>query len=155
MPGVKGRSGRRPKPTAVLKATGGYRKDRHGNRLDTVAAVGKPQKPDGLSPIQSALWDDVVDNLPEGVLGSIDTIGLTCLVDWYGIYCTLMDRVEEDITDLQMQRSASKVWRCFHQIALDYGLTPSSRARLQIPPRQSDTESNFEAIIARMGGRPT
>lgn len=42
MPGVKGRSGRRPIPTAILLAQGTYRPDRHGNRID---APGQPMGP--------------------------------------------------------------------------------------------------------------
>ena len=66
-------AGRPPKPTSVLKASGGFRKDRHGDREHTAESGMAIEKPAWLAGDASDFWDR---NLPKleamGILDGID-----------------------------------------------------------------------------------
>jgi hypothetical protein len=138
MPGQKGRSGRKRKPTAQHIADGTYQKCRHENRADNVPADGWPEKPGGLSPMQEKLWDDVTTCLPSQCLGKIDTAGLRDMVRLYGIYCDLISLVEQDPSDSSTVNTMCKVFDRFWKYAQDYGLTAVARSRLDAPIENRD-----------------
>lgn len=153
MPGKKGRSGgHNKKPTAVLKAEGTYRPDRHGRNGDNVPADGWPEKPAGLTPMQERLWDDVVTYLPASCLGSLDTASLRDMVRLYGIYTDLLSLVEQDPTDQKTLNACFKAFDRFWKYAQDYGLTPVARSRLQVP-KNSDDDNPLEALKKLMESR--
>ena len=150
MPGVKGRSGgKNRKPTAALKKEGGYRESRHGGRADAVCNVGNLKKPDNITDMQSELWDAVVETLPKGLLGKIDSPMLLGLVRWYEVYSRAMTILEQDPSDTDAMNQAGKAWDRFWRTASEFGIGPSNRARLQAPPQDTNDENPFHAILSR------
>lgn len=154
MPGVKGQrsGGRNRKTTAELEASGGVRRGRHANRADIVGASGSPKKPRGLSAKQKQLWDAVVDVMPEAALGSADTSVMTEMCRWFGVYLKSMDKLEKDPQDYKLMTATVKAWQEFRKVAMDYGLTPQSRAAIKVPQKGDDEESPFEQVLNRMKG---
>jgi P27 family predicted phage terminase small subunit len=72
MPGVKGRSGRRPLPTAVKELRGNPSR-RDLNEQEPQADRGRPEIPPGLSEVAKAEWESIVPKLEQlGVLSRID-----------------------------------------------------------------------------------
>lgn len=132
--------GRKPKPTALLKAQGTYDASRHKNRLE---AEGIPTQP----AIQSAneTFDWLVDKLDRlGVVADVDAMALQMLADAWEDYQVarnvikdqgptystttaqgdLMWRPRPEV--LMMNQSWSKVEKMMTQ----FGLTASSRAKI-------------------------
>ena len=156
MVGVQGRSGgRNRKTTAEHKLNGSYRADRHGGRIDGADAAGDPRKPGDLSPLQSSLWDAIVDHLPDGVVGALDSASLMALVRWYGIYADLMSQVEQNPGDTKLMSQATKAWDRFYRLGQDYGLTPNARAQLRaVPSATNDEPDPFKELLLRQGCDP-
>lgn len=146
MPGVKGRSGRKRKPAAVAKADGSFKEYRHGDRLDV--APNDLERPEGLTTMQSDLWDAVVQTLPAGVLGKIDSPMLLGLVRWYEVYSRAMSVLESDPSDAAAMKQAGNAWDRFWRTASEFGIGPSNRARLQAP-QDTKEENPFQAILSR------
>ncbi|MCP4889311.1 MAG: P27 family phage terminase small subunit [Planctomycetaceae bacterium] len=153
MVGVPGRSGgRNRKTTAEHKLNGSYHPDRHGGRIDGADAAGDPRKPDDLSPLQSSLWDAIVDHLPDGVVGVLDSASLTALVRRYVISADLTSRVEQNLGDTKLMSQATKAWDRFDQLGQDYGLTPNARAQLgAVPSATNDEPDPFKELLLRQG----
>ena len=138
---VNKRGGHNRKSSSVLKAEGGYRADRHSERIDAqIEPKGKPRKPRGLENYQKKLWDDIVSTFPVAALGDIDTTMLTELLAWYGRY--------KNADELQDQ---CKAWDRFAKLATEYGLTPSSRAALKFHDKTPE-EDHFENLLDRFKG---
>ena len=68
------------KSTAEHQRDGRYRKERHANRLDNVAGVGLPKRPDWLNDGQAAVWSMVAECLPPKVLSMMDGPMMEALV---------------------------------------------------------------------------
>lgn len=140
MAGKKGSSGRPPKPTEVLKNQGTFRGDRHARRSDTARVSGVPQKPVGLTPQQDFIWNEVVSFLPPESLGSIDTTIMRDMLRWYAVYSESMSMLEQDIENKNLRTTATAAWDRFIKLAVEYGMTPVARARLQL--NGADEESS-------------
>ena len=75
--------GRKPKPTAMLKAADTYRKDRHEERLEV---QGRPELPTYQSAEETFHW--LVKHLDDlGVVAELDAIALQMLSDAWEDYC--------------------------------------------------------------------
>ena len=133
--------GKKPMPTAMLKANGTYEPGKHGNRLE---ADGTPTAP----AIQSAneTFDWLVQKLDDlGVVAEIDGMALQMLADAWEDYQVqravikehgptystttaqgdLMFRPRPEV--LMMNQSWAKVEKMMTQ----FGLTASSRAKIE------------------------
>lgn len=133
MPGRKGQrsGGHNAKTTAQHKADGTYQPCRHSERADNAAAIGKPEKPDWLSEQQNAIWDEVVDYLPDGCVGRADTVVLREMVRIYEIYTLSMALWQQMPIDKDARLAATAAWDRFWRIVQDFGGTPVARTRLQ------------------------
>lgn len=105
--------------------------------MDNAEVTGSPEKPCGLTKVQEEFWEAIVNHLPDGAVGYIDTVPLRELVRWYGVYADLMSMLEQDPTDQGTLRSAKMAWDTVYRLAGDFGLTPAARAKLMIPKGQS------------------
>ena len=117
-------SGGQPKPTATLKLEGGYRDDRHGDRVDQVVVGDKPRKPQHLKGPAATAWKHLVETTPEGVYGEQDTEVLTAYCEAWGKYRAAADAGED-----------AKMWRAlqhFIKLAGKVGAGPVDRTRLAI-----------------------
>lgn len=129
-------SGRRPKSTAHLQLHGGYRADRHGNRVDSKAA-GRPERPKGLSKPAQWLWDLVVNELAAlGVVKKLDTAHLWSMCEMWGLYRESMKLALAAPTNKDARIAAVSYLAAFEAAAAKCGLTPADRAKLTATPEQ-------------------
>jgi hypothetical protein len=80
--------GRPPKPTALLKLQGTFRKHRHANRKDDIVALpelrGLPP-PIDMPPAQAEIWTDILSRTPPGMAARLD-------YELFRRYVELLDR---------------------------------------------------------------
>lgn len=139
---------RRPKPTAQHIAEGTYRKHRHANRGDAVTAPGFPVMPDGLTPAQTRLWDQVTQNLPPGSLGSVDEAGLNELCSVYQMMLEAKAQTDADVCDKDARIAYTAYFDRFMRLYTEYGGTPAARTKMQLPKNPADDEVDpFEEYL--------
>lgn len=134
--------GRKPKPTAILKAQGTFDPSRHKNRLE---ADGTPSAPT----IQSAneTFEYLVKKLDDlGVVAEIDAMALQMLADAWEDYQVARNVIKEQgptysTTTAQgdlMWRPRPEVlmmnqsWAKVEKMMVQFGLTASSRAKISV-----------------------
>jgi len=132
--------GRKPKPTALLKAQGTYDASRHKNRLE---AEGIPVVPSVQSASETFDW--LVRKLDElGVVAEVDAMALQMLADAWEDYQVARNVIKEHgptytTTTAQgdlMWRPRPEVsmmnasWSKIEKMMTQFGLTASSRAKI-------------------------
>ena len=134
--------GRKPKPTALLKAQGTFDASRHKNRLE---ADGIPSVP----AVQSAneTFDWLVKKLDDlGVVADVDGMALQMLADAWEDYQVARNVIKEQgptysTTTAQgdlMWRPRPEVlmmnqsWAKVEKMMVQFGLTASSRAKISV-----------------------
>ena len=147
-----GKRGPKPKTIAERKADGTrIQKDRHAGRIDSVHIGGLPDPQLNLTDRQSRFYSVLVDNMPKGVLTSIDTMGMEELLRWYEVYSVLMDKLQESPSDPALMTQTKKAFDSFFKIADRYGWTPGARADIKLPEGYQESDPQAD-IIARMAG---
>ena len=146
MAGVKGKSGRKAKPKAVLELRGSrWAKDRIEVALPPES--GPPPCPHWLEPRAKQTWHRLVKVLHEmRIVGSIDQAAL-------GRYCTLFWRWRDAETRLDTLKDVtSRTYTSLARVTLDYaamllrletefGMTPSARAALGLTLAKAATHA--------------
>jgi P27 family predicted phage terminase small subunit len=134
--------GKKPMPTAMLKANGTYEPGKHGQRLE---ADGTPSAPT----IQSAneTFEYLVKKLDDlGVVAEIDAMALQMLADAWEDYQVARNVIKEQgptysTTTAQgdlMWRPRPEVlmmnqsWAKVEKMMVQFGLTASSRAKISV-----------------------
>jgi P27 family predicted phage terminase small subunit len=133
--------GRKPKPTAILKAQGTYDASRHKNRLE---ADGTPAQPSVQSADDTFEW--LVKKLDDlGVVAEVDAMALQMLADAWEDYQVARNVIKEhgptySTTTAQgdlMWRPRPEVlmmnqsWSKVEKMMVQFGLTASSRAKIE------------------------
>ena len=133
--------GRKPKPTAILKAQGTFDASRHKNRLE---AEGTPTQPAIQSADETFRW--LVQKLDDlGVVAEVDAMALQMLADAWEDYQSARAVVKEQgptyaTTTAQgdmMWRPRPEVtmmntsWDKIKRMMIEFGLTASSRAKIE------------------------
>ena len=134
--------GRKPKPTAILKAQGTYDASRHKNRLE---ADGIPTAPAVQSANETFEW--LVKKLDDlGVVAEVDAMALQMLSDAWEDYQVARNVIKEQgptysTTTAQgdlMWRPRPEVlmmnqsWAKVEKMMTQFGLTASSRAKIEM-----------------------
>jgi P27 family predicted phage terminase small subunit len=137
-----GKRGPPPKPSALKKREGTYRKDRAA-RNEMSAPVGAPTRPDWLDAEGRAEWDRVVPQLLElGVLARIDqaTLADYCAAHSLAVSATrryqregLIQKVNGQKQPHPMIKIAKEARAQALALAREFGLSPSSRTRVGKP----------------------
>ncbi|MCP3904777.1 MAG: phage terminase small subunit P27 family [Planctomycetes bacterium] len=163
MSGTKGRSGRRRLPRSVKETAGTYRPDRETGNVEV--AVEAPNPPSWLSREAAREWRRVVPLLLElEILGLVNRAALAC-------YCTAWSDFHWASSELkrikgktyktpsgqikihpayQIQSRAMEQIRSF---ASEFGMTPSSIARVQATfPDATPAENSEDAVADRIMG---
>ena len=141
MAGKPGRSGRRPKPTALHRLQGTYRKDRHGGGLEVPPGGRRPRRPRWLTGHAREAWDRLAPDLhAAGVLTELDVGLLSCL-------CTMISRQRNALAILDREgsfytnargrlvqhpaaRIANQAAADILSLACEFGMTPRSRSAM-------------------------
>ena len=142
--------GRKRTPTAMAKAAGTYRKDRHEDRLEV---QGRPELPAYQSSEETFHW--LVKHLDDlGVVAELDAIALQMLSDAWEDYCAARavikrlgptyatttaqgDEMHRPRPELAMMNGA---WDRIKKMLPEFGLTAAARAKLSAPDKVESLE---------------
>jgi len=161
MAGRPGRSGGKPKPTALKLLTGNPGK-RPLNESEPKPAVVIPRAPASLPERVRREWYTLAHQLADaGLLTELDKMALAGLVTSYvrwmeaqeglaktGLLIKGRDNVPVLNPLLRISRDAQVEYT---RLLGEFGLTPSSRSRLHVEPKEEEDE--FEALMRRKGAR--
>lgn len=140
-------SGRRPKPTPVLKLQGTYAPGRHADRGVELAASGEPTRPAWLKGEALKFWKRVVPQLVSlGVAKEVDTDALAAMATWWAAW--RKHSVKADRGDTSAFRASVSAWDKFVALADRFGLSPTARIRLSVPKKTNaavDTTAKYFA----------
>lgn len=148
--GRKGIGGRPPKPTAQLKQSGGYRTTRHKDRVDVLVVPVRVEPPSILGQVGREVWVRFVNNLPEALITSLDTDGLTHFCQALEMYPKVWEQFSADPFDKENRITWQALSTRIDTLGRQFGWTPQSRASLQLPASEKKEESPFNELIARM-----
>ena len=149
-------AGRPPKPTKVKELTGNPGK-RKLNKREPKPAGGAPKCPAWLPETAKTEWKRIVSVLPPGLLTQADLAALVA-------YCTAWAALQEASKVLAREGRTFKTgtgyvqvhpavamqqaaWSAIKTFAAMFGLDPSSRSRLQLPPAEEEQDP-FDAFLA-------
>lgn len=142
--------GRKRKPTAMVKAAGTYRKDRHDDRLEV---QGRPELPAFQSTEETFDW--LVRHLDDlGVVAEVDALALQMLSDSWEDYVAARsvikkngptyttttaqgDEMHRPRPELAMMQEA---WNRIKKMLPEFGLTAAARAKLSAPDKVQSLE---------------
>ncbi|MBE7462875.1 MAG: P27 family phage terminase small subunit [Planctomycetes bacterium] len=152
-------SGRPGTPIEALQARGSFRADRHGPLLsqDSEApAVAIPAQVEA-DPHALACWKAAATALA-GALRESDALKLAAVCAWYSrfrLYAAAVDaRDPLDPESFKLLHMAQCAWKSFDAGAAEFGLSPSSRARLRIgAPKGAGGAASRSRFFPRAPGR--
>ena len=136
------RTGSAPKHTAVLKLQGTMRSDRHAKRNDLDLGGELPKVPAFLNSVAKAEWKRVCSiGKYSKALSPADRGALT-------LYCILWSELKESqelnaegfLVPMQSARMS-----VFMNLAGKFGMTPSDRAKIQMP-EEPKVQNKFAAL---------
>ncbi len=139
-----GKRGPPRKPTELLKLHGTYRDDRHAKRGDQTPPANPLTKPKGMSAAASKLWDQVVrEHEARNLLGEIDQAALQSCCELWGFYRAAVARANKEPTNKEARIAVTSYWAAFNRAAVQFGLSPTARANLEIEKKPTDTPAAF------------
>lgn len=148
--------GRPPVPTARLKLRGGYRGDRHGDRVDTGDAT-PPTCPTWLDAEARAEWRRQIAGLAAmGLVAQVDRGLLSAWCRAWSVFVAASRDVQrrgyED--DGQERPAVARMFRAIDRLdrlAGRLGFSPVDRARLRVPAKAAAKDTRKERFF-RSGG---
>lgn len=160
MAGQKGRSGRRRKPTNILKLEGTLRSDRRtGDEPQPTIAI--PDRPEFLKGEAEKEWRRIAPLLADqNCLTEWDRAALAAYCQTWKEYvalCKQVNRVTKVViktskgTQIQNPLVGAKntAFNNLLRICGEFGLTPSSRSRLAVGPASGDIDPLQELLKRR------
>jgi len=145
-----------PKPTALKKLEGTYRKDRAvKNEIQPSIEVGLIA-PNDLNEWGVKLWDDVMSEYSKiGLITKVDMASLMAVCMEWGIYCEACDivssqglQVSDDKGNLQVnpaRRIANDAFKNYKSMCIEFGMTPASRTKISAPEQtMNDQFAEFD-----------
>lgn len=149
-----GRRGPPPKPTALKRLEGTYRKDRAA-RNEVQVAPGVPARPEWLDAEAKREWDRVVPKLAQlGVLTDLDGSMLADYCATHSIAVKAAKRVQREGLMLKgpfgpvrnpLIKVAQEARAQARLLAAEFGLSPASRSRVSAAekPKEEDKSEAF------------
>jgi P27 family predicted phage terminase small subunit len=155
------RRGRKPKPTAI-KILDGTRGDRI-NRDEPSPAAGRPECPGHLDDVGRAEWERIVPQLEQlGVLTRVDGAALSLYCGAFAEMLAAEAAVREYGQLIQTGQGGRKANPAVaiarqargqvHRLLVEFGLTPSSRSRLQASSHEQPKDA-LEEFLSRKKAR--
>ena len=147
------------KPQALKKLQGTYRKDRDGGADDALSKK-KPTCPSWLDKEAKAEWRRVVNDLFDaGLLRNVDKTALASYCQLYSTWKEASLLVQEkgliikttngNIIPSPALGIANVAQRDMMKALKEFGMTPSSRARLE-PDKPEEKEESLDAQLFRL-----
>ena len=148
-----GQRGPKPTPSAILNARGSWRGK--ANKAEPQPPAGVADAPAWLTPAARAVWAQLVPLMPAGVLTRVDELSLARYCDsfvrWRQAAAALDDHgstYEVDGRNGKQHKLRPEVAE-YHALAAmlvrleqEFGLTPSSRTRIQVPDDQGKAKDD-------------
>ena len=157
-----GKRGPPPTPTKILKLRGSYHAEHRAGEPEP--EVARPDRPEWLCELAAVAWDQIVPELDAmNILGRIDGNALAR-------YCTLWARWREcddkitkygDSFAIKNEKGetvgfhpfphsvqANKLCQLLSRLEGEFGMTPSSRSRIQVPGNKPKQEDEREYRLA-------
>ena len=119
-------------PTALLAINGGLSKNpgRYADRVNEPQSNGEiGQAPAAFSKAKKALWAEVIDLVPDGVLAKSDRL--------------IVELIVELMHDLRTGNSNVASIAQLRMSLASLGMTPADRSRVSAPPPQTVDELEF------------
>lgn len=150
--------GRPAKPTALLKAQGTYEKGRHADRIDDQVPmlVNAPDPPSVLGEEGARLWVAVTEGyLGFGILTAIDLPLLESACVFYQNHIDYEKQLDGNrfLVDDNgnpfanpLYKASLDYWKAAEKIFKDFGLTPSTRAKLRVSAPKEETGNKWGGI---------
>jgi P27 family predicted phage terminase small subunit len=149
---MPGNSGRKPKPTN-LKILEGNPGKRPLNKTEPKPR-GSVVKPDWLDGYASEFWDKYAPLCEKlGVLTAADVPTFTGMCEHWHSWRTVKDEIRKpDFSPVNKHGQvapactlAKNSWNDFMKVAVEFGLTPSSRCRISLPgiPEEDENDAEF------------
>jgi P27 family predicted phage terminase small subunit len=169
MPGVKGRSGPRPKPTKLLVLQGTARRDRHLDGrsgeppLDGDGSL--PPPPEHLSLKVKEAWEEIRGTLKFKIFSREDVIAFGTFASMYALWKECYEHIEKEgvseQTELKDGRIVTRMtteasmWSDLNGKMLSYfarfGMTPSDRTRVREIGKSDANKENPDDEFAKQG----
>lgn len=127
------------KPTNVLELSGAFRKNPQRRREDPAVELGLGPAPDYFDAGERAVWAEIEESAPEGVLARSDRLCVEMLVP-----LVLQLRRREAMKAAERQFMLSTLTRL--------GCTPADRSRVAQPAEREETGDLFDFLAATTGG---
>jgi len=140
--------GRPRKSIADHLLHGTFRKDRHAARArgtKTNGGLADRDPPEDLGVVGAALWQQITTSIK--CLDSLDAANLAALCKWYEAWHRTMELVAKQgpETSYKYVMQAATAWKQFTNLAGEFGLSPSSREKLEwvYEPPEDDPLAKF------------
>ena len=149
MAGVKGRSGRKPKPTAHHRKVGNYRKSRHSDRADdSLKPIGEPEQLVKLTRHAKKMFEHLRESMPPGVAGAVDSAALTLLAESWARYRQAVEiyAKTKDRNDLY---AISRCVGDFVKLSSRFGLSPADRSALSKQVINQEPANPMSAMLSK------
>jgi len=165
MSGVKGKSGRKRKPKAVLKLHGTFRADRHGGAEAVEAPTAIPTPPKLLRGIALAEWDRITTLLADNnCIAELDMATLTMYCVEWAKYVKANQRLAKVRTFLTsstkgskmphpLLRVSNKAFANLMRLCSEFGFSPAARARLSIEAKAAGSDPLEQLLRNQMQRR--
>ena len=150
--------GRKPQPTAVKEISGAFKKTPHRrNASEPTPPPGSPDCPDYLCDLAKIEWWYMCGVLDEmGLLSRADRAALEIYCQTFAQWREACQMVAKEGAVVQMQTTAGSIAKrnpldilrertaatCSRLLA-EFGLTPSSRSRVQVEKKSTDDFADF------------
>lgn len=143
-------AGRKPKPTALKELEGNPSK-RKLNTREPKPEKGIPTCPDWLLPEAKREWTRLAENLGKlGVLTKIDRSVFAAYCQSYARWKEAQEHIDREGSTFETDKGyqqqtpwvgiANTNQKLMLQAASEFGLTPSSRSRIVVDPKDSGTD---------------
>jgi P27 family predicted phage terminase small subunit len=150
--------GRKPKPTSLHVLNGNPSKKNLDKQIKNEPNPPKiaPECPAWLKDYAKKIWNKFYPELERlGLLTIVDEIAFASLCQNYATYIELEKLLEKEGRTVRSRTGVIKTRPEVHiannalnfikAFAVEFGLTPSSRGRIQLPPE--DLDSEFEKFL--------
>ena len=137
----------------MKRLAGTVRKDRLKNEPTPAALARTPQPPKTLPAEGRKLWRRLAPSLRQmGVLTEVDVPSFETLCFWWGFYQDAIETLRregllsEGASGQPVRHPAADLanvaWRNFIKAAIEFGLTPSARCRIDLPTAIGEEAEN-------------
>ena len=120
---------------------------------DGSLADGLPTKPSGLEDAVSKVWDDLICQIPPNILRKVDAFQLESLAQLLVQSRAMAKLAMADPSDVSKNRAWLSTVDLVRKLSACFGLSPSDRKRLAIPPAPPEPDEFAELLKRRMAPR--